>query len=307
MERWPRHPADRSRRMCVSVKRVCLQPFHPQRDIDRVAAWLRAPQVVRWWGDPERHLHAVLKRPVEGGDALIVADGVTVGYVRWQRAPRAEMEAAGLHEIPEGSIDIDIAIGETDYIGCGVGSRALQLVVQRLRSEGSMPMIMMGTSVDNTMAFSAFERAGFRRSRHLDDAESDPAWPLVDQAPRPQKRYAMLQRPRGRSRPRETKGVACRRAIGIIHRSSPKRIRSEPRRAGRGEVAAGLPLCQDCRRDSSDGAFVRMGSTLARESFLAPPATGIPSRAAGQQCCRRASRGLEAHDADLGNKDSNLD
>lgn len=183
LERWPRLAADRSGRMRVSVEKVCLQTFHPQRDVDRLAAWLRAPHVVRWWGDPAKQLHAVLERPVEGGDALIVADGVTVGYVRWQQAPRAELEAAGLHTIPEGSIDIDIAIGETDYIDRGVGSQALQLVVQRLRSEGSMPMIMMGTSVDNTMAISAFERAGFRRSRCFDDPEYGPAWLLVYQAP----------------------------------------------------------------------------------------------------------------------------
>lgn len=114
---------------------------------------------------------------------MIVADGVPVGYVRWQKALRAEMEAAGLHETPEGTIDIDIMIGEADYIGRGVGPRALQLVVQRLRSEGSIPMIMMGTSVDNTMAISAFERAGFRRVRTFDDPEYGPAWLLVYEAP----------------------------------------------------------------------------------------------------------------------------
>lgn len=182
-EEWLRLPANRSERLHMAIVKVCLQPFNPQRDIDRVAAWLRSPHIVRWWGDPEKQLHAVLERPVEGGDALIVADGVTVGYVRWQQTPRAELEAAGLHEIPEGSVDIDIAIGKTEYIGCGVGSRALQLVVQRLRSESSMPMIMMGTSVHNTMATRAFERAGFRRLRRFDDPEFGPAWLLVYQAP----------------------------------------------------------------------------------------------------------------------------
>jgi RimJ/RimL family protein N-acetyltransferase len=168
-----------------SVERVRLQPFHPRRDIDRVAAWLRAPHIVRWWGDPEKQLLAVLARPVEGGDALIVADGVTVGYVRWQQAPRAELEAAGLHEIPEGSIDIDIAIGEADYIGRGVGSRALHLVVQQLRSEKSTPRVLMGTSVENAIAIRACEKAGFRRLRTFDDPEYGLCWLLVYEAPRP--------------------------------------------------------------------------------------------------------------------------
>lgn len=166
-----------------SVEKVWLQPFHPQRDIDRLAAWLRTPHVVRWWGDPQKQLPAVLERPAGGGDALIVADGVPVGYVRWQQTSRAELEAAGLHEIPGGSIDIDIAIGEANYIGCGVGSRALQLVVQRLGSVGSIPLLMMATSVENAIAIRASERAGFRRLRIFDDPEYGPCWLLVYEVP----------------------------------------------------------------------------------------------------------------------------
>lgn len=168
----------------MSVEVVSFQPFDPQRDIDRVAVWLHAPHVVRWWGDPEKQLHALLERPVEGGDALIVADGVTVGYVRWQQTPRAELEAVGLHKIPEGSVDIDIAIGEADYIGCGVGSRALLLVVQRLESERSTPLVMMGTSVENAIAISACEKAGFRRLRTFADPEYGLCWLLVHEMPR---------------------------------------------------------------------------------------------------------------------------
>ncbi|MBI5865399.1 MAG: GNAT family N-acetyltransferase [Planctomycetes bacterium] len=163
--------------------KVRFQPFHPQRDLGQMDAWLRKPHIARWWGDPQTALDAVLERPVGGDDALIVADGVPVGYVRWQQTPRAELEAAGLHEIPEGSIDIDIAIGEADYIGRGVGSRALRLVVQRLRAEGSVPMIIMGTSADNTVAIRSFEKAGFRRLRTFDDPEYGPSWLLVHQSP----------------------------------------------------------------------------------------------------------------------------
>ncbi|MBW7862684.1 MAG: acetyltransferase [Phycisphaerae bacterium] len=166
-----------------SVEEVWLRTFHPLRDIARLSTWLRKPHIVRWWGDPRVQLHAALERPAAGGDALIVADGVPVGYVRWQQTPRPELEAAGLPEIPEGSVDIDIAIGEADYIGCGVGSRALKLVVQRLRSAESVPMIMMGTSVNNTVALRSFERAGFRRMRTFDDPDYGPCWLLVYEAP----------------------------------------------------------------------------------------------------------------------------
>lgn len=170
--------------MPESVEEVWLQPFCPGRDIDRVSAWLRKPHVVRWWGDPQEQLPAVMERPIGGDDALIIADRVPVGYVRWQQTSRAELEAAGLHEIPEGSIDIDIAIGEADYLGCGVGSRALHLVLQRLETEKFSTLVMMTTSVENGIAIRACEKAGFRRRRTFDDPEYGRCWLLVHEATR---------------------------------------------------------------------------------------------------------------------------
>ncbi len=44
-------------------------------------------------------------------------------------------------------------------------------------------MIMMGTSVNNTVALRSFERAGFRRMRTFDDPDYGPCWLLVYEAP----------------------------------------------------------------------------------------------------------------------------
>lgn len=112
--------------------------------------------MARWWGDPETRLRAVLERPVGVGDALIVADGVPVGYVRWQKAPRAELEA--------------------DYPGAGIASRALPQVVEEFAADKSVPMIMMATSVDNATAIRAYENAGFRRVRRFQDPEYGVMW-----------------------------------------------------------------------------------------------------------------------------------
>jgi hypothetical protein len=83
----------------------------------------------------------VLERPVGGDDALIAFDGTPVGYVRWQLAPRSELEAAGIAEVPDGAIDIDIAIGEEAFVGRGIGPAALlfgpaALLYWRVRGAG---------------------------------------------------------------------------------------------------------------------------------------------------------------------------
>jgi len=44
-----------------------------------------------------------------------------------------ELDAAGLHEVPDDAIDIDIAIGEEELLGKGIGSRALSILRDRRR------------------------------------------------------------------------------------------------------------------------------------------------------------------------------
>lgn len=147
------------------VEKVQLEPFNRDQDSGLLAAWLKRPHVARWWGDPETQIKAVLALPVGGGDALILADGVAVGYIRWQRLLREELDAAGLHEIPSGAIDIDIAIGEEDYTALGIGSRTIGLLVRELAADSTIPLIMLCTSVDNAMAIRAYEKVGFVRQR----------------------------------------------------------------------------------------------------------------------------------------------
>ena len=172
------------------VERVSLEAFSPERHGETLAAWAQAPHVARWWGEPATQLEAALRRPVGGGDALIVADGAPVGYVRWERPAREELEAAGLSELPAGTVDIDIAIGEADYLGRGIGSRALAEVVERLAADQGVPAIILATSVENAAAIRAFEKAGFRRRRTFEDGEHGVMWLLqweggVDQGHEP--------------------------------------------------------------------------------------------------------------------------
>lgn len=166
-----------------SVETVRLEPFDVERDTKLVSAWMREPHVSRWWGDPDKALGEVLQRPVGGGDALIVADEVPVGYIRWQKPTRTDLDEAGLQEVPDDVMDIDIAIGETDYVGIGVGSRAIRQLVERLLAGGSTPMIILATSVENAVAVRAYEKAGFDRRCRFDDPECGECWLLALNAP----------------------------------------------------------------------------------------------------------------------------
>ena len=157
---------------------VELLKFDPTRDAELLAGWLRKTHVSRWWGDPEVQLKTLLERPVGGGDALIAIDGRPVGYVRWQQVPRHELEAAGIVEVPDGAIDIDIAIGDEAFVGRGIGPAALRQTVARIMETGHPPMIIMGTAISNDSALKAFSKAGFRPVRQFEDPEYGGFWLL---------------------------------------------------------------------------------------------------------------------------------
>ena len=152
-----------------SIREVTLVTFDEQRDRARLEEWLHRAHVTRWWSDPDFALSECLDRPEGGDHAMIYADSVPVGYLCSQRPARSEFDAAGLFEIPDGAVDIDILIGELEYVGRGIGPRALAILLDRLLADPTVPLVELCTSVQNTAAIRAFEKAGFRRLREFDD------------------------------------------------------------------------------------------------------------------------------------------
>jgi len=152
------------------MPKVTLEAVDLTRDSDVLLAWLAQPHVARWWGDPDRAMqHASACAP--DSHALIVADGTPVGYLCWQEPPKQELEAAKLTDLPRGLVDIDILIGDAERLGHGVGARALELLLARLRSDPAVAFAGLGTSASNTHAIRCFEKAGFRLHREFQDQE----------------------------------------------------------------------------------------------------------------------------------------
>lgn len=157
----------------LAMRRIGLETFDPSLHSERLLGWLRQPHVARWWGDAQQAMDHTTQSAPEA-HALIVADETPIGYLCWQIPTRQELEPAGLTDLPEGLVDIDILIGEPALLGQGIGSQALQLLLARLRQESSFLFAGLGTSVSNVRAVRAYERAGFRLFRDFQDPEWGP-------------------------------------------------------------------------------------------------------------------------------------
>jgi aminoglycoside 6'-N-acetyltransferase len=134
-------------------------------DLPMLARWLRSPEVVRWWGDPEREL-ATLREDL--GEPRLV-----MRIVSFEGRPFAYAQDYGVHVwpyphfvgLPPASRAIDCFIGEPDMIGRGHGSAFLRLLAERLVAEGA-PVVAIDPDPENHRARRAYARAGFPRRHH---------------------------------------------------------------------------------------------------------------------------------------------
>jgi aminoglycoside 6'-N-acetyltransferase len=158
--------------------RIELWPVDVTHHRALLAGWLAKPHVTRWWGDVAAVLQQVETTPADQ-HALIGAGRQPVGYLRWQPVVRADLEAAGLHEIPDDALDADIFIGETRWLGKGIGPQALRLLRQQLASKGGYSILGLCTSVQNDSAIRAFAKAGFVCLRQYDDPDYGRCWVMT--------------------------------------------------------------------------------------------------------------------------------
>ncbi len=146
---------------------VALAPF-PMAEIPRLRRWLRTPHVAAWYPYPDEHVEWAISPPPGGERALITLAGEPVGYLRWQTVSREVLDGLELYEIPTGSVDVDILIGEPGFVGQGIGPQALQLLLAKLGQRGDVPLVGLTTSVRNISAQRAYAKAGFQFLREYE-------------------------------------------------------------------------------------------------------------------------------------------
>ncbi len=127
-------------------------------DLESLRSWLRALEVVRWWGDPEEQaalLEEDLKEP-----------RMRMWIVAFNGRPFAYAQDYEVH----GSRALDTFIGEPDMVGVGHGSVYLRLLAAQIRAEGA-PLVAIDPAADNLRARRAYARAGFGNDALVDTAD----------------------------------------------------------------------------------------------------------------------------------------
>jgi aminoglycoside 6'-N-acetyltransferase len=137
--------------------------FRPasRRDMPMLNAWLRTPEVVRWWGDPDEQAALLLE---DLSEPLMTMEIVSFEGRPFAYAQDYEVHSwpqAHFDHLPQGSRAIDAFIGEPAMIGRGHGAAFLRALALRLKREGA-PVVAIDPDADNARARRAYEKAGFR-------------------------------------------------------------------------------------------------------------------------------------------------
>jgi aminoglycoside 6'-N-acetyltransferase len=158
--------------------------FRPMKaaDLGLARRWLAAPEVARWWGDPDEQL-AILEADLDEPAMrmwIVSHEARPFAYIQ-DYDPRA-WSLHHLADLPPGSRGIDQFIGEPEMLNRGHGSGFVRAYVDRLLAAGA-PAVGTDPDPANARAIRAYAKAGFETLREALDTESKPVLLMLRRAP----------------------------------------------------------------------------------------------------------------------------
>jgi aminoglycoside 6'-N-acetyltransferase len=148
--------------------------FEPLRrdDLPLLREWIERDHVRPWWREPDDSL-AHYEDAFAGRDPtdnyLIVLDGRPVGMIQtYIVSDHPDWEA--IVEVGPGVAGVDLMIGEAELTGRGLGPRILEQFAQEVVfARPETQALVAAVDEDNRASWRAFEKAGFRYVRDVEE------------------------------------------------------------------------------------------------------------------------------------------
>lgn len=157
---------------------VALKPA-TDTDWPLIRAWLAKKSVQNWWG-PQATIEAEVMMALASPHAicrLISVDGEAVGYAHaFDAALWGENLPDGL---APGTWDLDLFIASERHRGQGIGQQAVAMLRDEVFATTFAIAVCVFPSIANERAVRAYERAGFKWQRVIDDPVQGRAWFMV--------------------------------------------------------------------------------------------------------------------------------
>lgn len=144
--------------------------FRPleEADLPVLREWFKREHVRRWWRDSDEAMAKRLQRePTD--EYVIVVDGCAAGMIQTYLVADYP-EWGAIVGTDSGLAGVDLLIGENDLVGRGLGPRVLEqfaseIVFTRPETTACVATVEEG----NSRSWRAFEKAGFRHARDVEE------------------------------------------------------------------------------------------------------------------------------------------
>jgi RimJ/RimL family protein N-acetyltransferase len=150
-------------------------------DIPLMHRWLNLPHVAEWWGGGDS-LEDVEKEYGEYIDGIepihpyiAYADGVAIGHLQWMRYRDYPKYMQILRIDDPSAANCDVFIADEHFLHRGVGAPMIRAFVDTVIFADGVTTCFIDPDARNKIAIRAYEKAGFRFVRHIEnDGEGDP-------------------------------------------------------------------------------------------------------------------------------------
>lgn len=149
-------------------------------DIPLMHRWLNLPHVAEWWGGDS--LEDVTKEYGEYIDGvepihpyIASCDGVEIGHLQWMRYRDYRKYMQILRIDDPDAANCDVFIADENFLHRGVGAPLIRAFVDEIIFASGVTTCFIDPDARNKIAIRAYEKAGFRFVRRVDDdGEGDP-------------------------------------------------------------------------------------------------------------------------------------
>ena len=154
-------------------------------DLPLIRAWLAAPAVRQWWGDPATAMAGI--RDVikaDWAEAQVAAHhGRPFAYLQWYAA--AEEPSGFWRDMPTGTWGMDLLIGDPTMLDRGHGTALAAQAAATLLARPAVRRVFVDPDPRNARAIRCFEKAGFARGETRQSPEGEILLMTMDGDPAP--------------------------------------------------------------------------------------------------------------------------
>lgn len=151
------------------MNRVNLRMFE-ESDISIFKQWLYREHVAKWYKKPDDWLDEIAKRDKEYcwvKHFIVETEGIPIGFCQYYDYALGEETWHGNMGVQD-TYSIDYMIGESDYLGRGLGTSIVLNLVNEIRNNTTAKKIIVQPETENLASRNTLLSAGF-----LYDVEND--------------------------------------------------------------------------------------------------------------------------------------